>query len=158
MTAGLLAKAAGIDVSKLNYVPHSGGGESLASMIGNQVAGGVNGLNEMIAFIKAGRLRAIGISSEKRLPGVDIPTFIEQGVNVSLANWRGVVAAPGISADQRAKLTSVVDKMRGTKQWKDVLAKNNWMDMYQSGPAFEKFLKEENSRAESILKSIGLVK
>jgi putative tricarboxylic transport membrane protein len=158
MLAGLLAKAAGIDVAKLNYVPHSGGGESLASMIGNQVAAGVNGLNEMIAFIKAGRLRAIAISSEKRVPGVDIPTFVEQGVNVTLANWRGVVAAPGITANQRAALTSLVDKVHGTKQWREVLAKNNWMDMYQSGPAFEKFLGEENARAQSILKSIGLVK
>ena len=158
MMAGLLAKAVGIDVSKVNYVPHSGGGESLASMIGNQVAAGINGLNEMIAFIKAGRLRAIAISSEKRVPGVDIPTFKEQGVDVALANWRGVVAAPGITADQRASLTSLVDKMHKTKQWKDVLAKNNWLDMYQSGPAFEKFLKEENGRTQEVLKSIGLVK
>jgi putative tricarboxylic transport membrane protein len=121
-------------------------------MIGNQVAAGINGLNEMIAFIKAGRLRAIAISSEKRVPGVDIPTFKEQGVDVALANWRGVVAAPGITADQRASLTSLVDKMHKAKQWKDVL------DMYQSGPAFEKFLKEENGRAQEVLKSIGLVK
>ena len=158
MMAGLVAKAVGIDVTKLNYVPHSGGGESLASMIGNQVAAGINGLNEMIAFIKTGRLRAIAISSEKRVPGVDIPTFKEQGVDVTLANWRGVVAPPGITAEQRSAVTSLMDKMHKSKQWKDVLAKNNWLDMYQSGPAFEKFLKEENARTQEVLKSIGLVK
>jgi putative tricarboxylic transport membrane protein len=112
----------------------------------------------MIAFIKAGRLRAIAISSEKRLPGIDIPTFKEQGVDVTLANWRGVVAPPGITAEQRSAVTSLMDKMHKSKQWKDVLAKNNWLDMYQSGPAFEKFLKEENARTQEVLKSIGLVK
>lgn len=158
MLVGLLAKEAGIDVAKINYVPHSGGGESLASMIGNQVAAGVNGLGEMIAFIKTGRLRAIAISSEKRVPGVDIPTFAEQKVNLTLANWRGVVAAPGITPEQRAALISLVDKMHGSKPWQEVLKKNNWIDMYQSGPEFEKFLQEENTRAKAVLQSIGLVK
>jgi putative tricarboxylic transport membrane protein len=157
MLTGLLAKAVGIDVAKINYIPHSGGGESQAALLGNQVSAGVNGLAEMVAFIKTGKLRALAISSDKRLPGLDIPTFVEQGVNVTLANWRGVVAAPGIPADQRSALTSLIDKLHETKEWRDVLAKNNWIDMYLSGPAFETFLKEEDARATGVLKSIGLV-
>jgi putative tricarboxylic transport membrane protein len=157
MLAGLLAKAVGIDVAKVNYVPHSGGGESLAALLGSQVSGGVNGLAEMAPFIKTGKLRAIAISSEKRVPGFDIPTFVEQGVNVTLANWRGVVAPPGIAPEQRNALTSLIDKLHQTKEWRDALARNNWIDMYQSGPAFEAFLKEEDARATGVLKSIGLV-
>ena len=158
MLAGLLAKAAGIDVTRINYIPHSGGGESQAALLGNQVSAGINGLNEMVQFIKAGKLRAIAISSEKRVPGFDIPTFMEQGVNVSLANWRGVVAPPGIGSDQRKALTALVEKMHGTKDWQEALARNSWLDMYQSGPAFDAFLKEEDGRATDVLKSIGLVK
>jgi putative tricarboxylic transport membrane protein len=158
MLTGLLAAAAGVDVTKINYVPHSGGGETIASLVGNQVPAGVNGLAEFTSLIAAGRLRALAISSEKRLPGIAIPTFVEQGVNLTLANWRGVMAAPGITPPQRAELTSVVERMRQSAEWKSLVAKNNWFDMYQSGPAFDAFLKEEDARATSVLKSIRLVK
>ena len=158
MLAGLLAKTVGIDVSKVNYVPHSGGGESIASLVGNHLPAGINGLAELVPFIKTGRLRAIAISSDKRVPGINIPTFVEQGVNLTLANWRGVVAPPGISAPQRAALTALVDGMTKSAGWKAALAKNDWIDMYQTGAEFEEFLKQEDIRATAVLKSIGLVK
>lgn len=158
MLAGLLAKASGVDVNKVNYVPHSGGGESIASLIGNQVAAGINGLGELVPFIKSGKLRALAISSDKRLAGMDIPTFTEQSVNLTLANWRGVVAPPGISVPQKAALVAMVDKMHQSQQWKDILKKNDWIDLYQSGAPFDAYLKDEDKRATEVLRSIGLVK
>lgn len=158
MLAGLLARTVGVDPTTVNYVPHSGGGESIASLVGNQVSAGINGLGELASFIKAGQLRPLAISSETRLPGVDIPTFVEQGVSLSLANWRGVVAPPGITPAQRAALTAVMDTLHQSPLWKELVARNNWTDMYQSGPAFDAFLKEENARATTVLQSIGLVK
>lgn len=158
MLAGLLAKAVGIDVNKVNYIPHSGGGESIASLVGNHVAAGINGLGELVPFIKTRQLRALAISSEKRLPGTDIPTFLEQGVDLTMANWRGVVAAPGITAQQRAALTSLMDQMQKSAPWKAILAKNDWIDMYLTGPELDAFFQQENKRATAILQSIGLVK
>ncbi|MGH9784681.1 MAG: Bug family tripartite tricarboxylate transporter substrate binding protein [Terriglobia bacterium] len=158
MLAGLLAKAVGIDVTKVNYVPHSGGGESLASLLGGHVAAGINGSGELISFVQAGQLRPLAISSEERVPGWDIPTFVEQGVDVTLSNWRSVAAAPGITSEQRAAWVELMDGMRQSQAWKDTLQKNNWTDMYLAGPAFEEFLKREDARVEEVLKSIGLVK
>jgi putative tricarboxylic transport membrane protein len=89
---------------------------------------------------------------------MDIPTFVEQGVNLTLANWRGVVAPPGISSQQRTSLASLVDRMAKSAGWKAALAKNDWIDMYQTGAEFEQFLKQEDVRAAAVLKSIGLVK
>ena len=157
MLAGLLAKSVGIDVTKINYIPHSGGGESIASLVGNHLPVGIHGLAEMVPFIKTGRLRALAISSDERLEGLNIPTFVEQGVDITLANWRGVVAPPGISAQQRIALLELVDRMVKSSQWKAVLANNDWIDMYQAGQEFAEFLKQEDVRATAVLKSIGLV-
>jgi putative tricarboxylic transport membrane protein len=157
MMAGLLAKEIGIDPRKVNYVPHSGGGESLASLLGGHVAAGINGTGELISFIQAGQLRALAISGEQRVPSWDIPTFVEQGVSLTLSNWRCVAAAPGITAEQREALVSLMDRMRESEAWKETLAKNNWADMYLTGPEFEHFLEEENARVAGVLRSIGLV-
>ncbi len=158
MLAGLLAKTVGIDPGKVNYVPYSGGGEAVAAVVGNQVSAEVSGLGELEPFIKAGRVRALAISSDKRVPGIDIPTFLEQGVNLSLANWRGMVAPPGLTSQQRAELISLMEKMHQSAAWKTALARNNWIDMFLAGPEFDAFLKQEDTRATGVLKSIGLVK
>ena len=79
MLAGLLAARVGMDPTTINYVPHSGGGESIASILGAQVAAGINGVSELAPFVEAGRLRALAISSAERLPGRPFPTFAEQG-------------------------------------------------------------------------------
>jgi len=86
--AALVTKAAGGDASKLNYVPFSGGGEALAEMLGGRVTAGVSGYNEFESQIKAGKLRALGMSPGTRVPGVDVPTLKEQGLDVELVNWR----------------------------------------------------------------------
>ncbi|GGI86690.1 Bug family tripartite tricarboxylate transporter substrate binding protein [Deinococcus wulumuqiensis] len=158
MLVGLLAKAAGINPRKINYVPFSGGGETLAAVLGNQVAGGVAGYGEFEAQVKAGKLRVLGISSGKRQAGISAPTFKEQGLNVELANWRGVVAPPGLSAAEKAALVSAMDKMHASKAWKDLLKSRGWTDLYMSGSRYDVFLKTEAARVKGVLKDIGLVK
>jgi putative tricarboxylic transport membrane protein len=158
ITVGLLAKAAGIDATKINYVAHSGGGEAVAQLLGGHLPVGVNGYAEFQAHIESGKLRALGISSPKRLPGVNVPTFIEQKINVEIANWRGVFGAPGITEPQKKDLVAIVDKMVRTPAWQEVLKKNNWADFYLSGDAYGKFVSEENVRVTGVLKDIGLVK
>jgi putative tricarboxylic transport membrane protein len=157
MLAGLLAQAVGVDVSLINYLPHSGGGESLASLLGSHVAAGINGFAELQAFIESGRLRALALSSEDRVEGLDIPTFVEQGVDVTLANWRAVAAPPGISEQQKAELVSIVDQIYNTQTWRDALVRNNWIDLYMKGPEYEAFLQNEAVRVDAVLRSIGLV-
>ncbi len=155
--AGLVAQAAGADATKLNYVPFSGGGEALAAIMGGHVTAGISGYGEWEGQIKSGELRALGISSGAKVEGIGIPTLKEQGIDVELANWRSVVAAPGISDDQKKALLAAVDGMHASDAWKKVLADKKWIDLYMSGDEFAAYLKSENDRVTGVLKTIGLV-
>src|SRR3546814_16692054 len=92
IAVGLLAKAAGVDPTKINYIAYSGGGEALAAILGSQVTAGISGYGEFEAQVEAGTLRVLAVSGEERLEGVDAPTLKEAGYDVVLQNWRMVAA------------------------------------------------------------------
>jgi putative tricarboxylic transport membrane protein len=156
--AALFVGGVGADASKVNYVPFSGGGESLAAILGGKVTAGISGYGEYEGQIKAGRLRAIGVTSPRRMPGVDVPTFTEQGVDLVLTNWRSVVAAPGLNDAQKKALADLIEKMAKSNAWKEVLKQKGWDDAYLAGDAFVKFLADEQTRVANVLQSVGLVK
>jgi putative tricarboxylic transport membrane protein len=155
--AGLVAKAAGGDVTKLNYVPFSGGGEALAAVMGGHVVAGISGYSEWAGQIASGELRALAISAPERQAGIDIPTLKEQGVDVELANWRAIVAPPGLDEAQTKALRDAVDTAVKSEAWKKVLAEKKWTDLYLPGDDFGKLLEAENARVTEILKTVGLV-
>ncbi|WP_409564953.1 Bug family tripartite tricarboxylate transporter substrate binding protein [Microvirga sp.] len=156
--AALFAKAAGSDPSKVNYIAFSGGGEALAAMLGGRVTAGISGYGEFESQIKAGKLRALAISSGKRLANADVPTLKEQGLDVEVVNWRAIVAGPDITAEQKKSLTETVEKVVKSKEWAEILKQRGWEDFYLAGEPFSAFLKEEQVRVGDVLKSVGLVK
>ncbi len=156
--AAMFAGAAGADASKVNYIPFSGGGESLAAILGGKVTAGISGYGEYEGQIKSGRLRAVGVTSPERLPGADVPTFKEQGIDLVITNWRAVVAPPGITAEQKKALSEAIEKMAKSAAWKDILKQKGWADAYLPADTFAKFLKDEQARVNDVLKSVGLVK
>src|SRR5712671_4497837 len=156
--AALFAGAAGADAAKVNYVAFSGGGESLAAILGGKVTAGISGLSEYEGQIKAGKLRAIGVTSAQRLPGSDIPTFKEQNVDLVLTNWRSVFGAPGINDAQKKTLGELVEKLVKSAAWKDILKQKGWDDAYVPADQFTKFLAEEQTRVTAVMKTVGLVK
>jgi len=124
-------------------------------VLGGQVSVGVNGLAEFAAQIDAGTLRALAVSSAERLPGVDAPTLRERGVDIAFENWRSVVAPPGITADERARLARTVDAMVRSGEWREMLARYRWLDRYLAGDEFAAFEAAEERRVRAILNDLG---
>jgi putative tricarboxylic transport membrane protein len=158
IAAGLFAKTAGADPTRINYIPFSGGGEALAAILGGKVTAGISGLGEFESQIKTGKLRLIAVTAPTQREGMATPTLKDQGVDLEITNWRSVVAPPGISTDQRKALTETIDKMVKSPAWQEVLKVKGWDDAYLSGDDFAAFLKAENARVREVLTSIGLVK
>lgn len=117
IAVGLIAKAAGVDPTKINYIAYSGGGEALAAILGSQVTAGISGYGEFEAQVKAGTLRLIAVSSGERLAGIDAPTLKESGLDVVVENWRMVAAAPGLTDEQKAAVSADVEKLAKSAGW-----------------------------------------
>jgi putative tricarboxylic transport membrane protein len=153
--AGLIADAVGVTPRRVNYIAFAGGGESMSAILGGQVTAGINGLGEFAPHIAAGTVRVVAISSAERLAEVNAPTLREQGIDVTLENWRSLVAPPGISDHDRRRLAAVVNAMVHSKPWRDVLAQFRWNDRYLPGDAFAQFSADEEARVRSILAKLG---
>jgi len=157
LSVALIARESGVDVNKINYVPFKGGGEATAAVLGGHVTVGTSGWAELQEFVSSGKMRAIGITAPTRVKGVDVPTLKEQGVNVEIANWRGVYGAPGISAEQRKTLAAGVLKAATAKSWNETLAKNSWTALPLAGPEFDKYVDDEHARLRALMSKLGML-
>ncbi|MFI8423031.1 Bug family tripartite tricarboxylate transporter substrate binding protein [Streptomyces sp. NPDC085479] len=152
----LMAQAAGIPPKEVNYIPFDGGGELLASILGDKVAFGVSGVGEYLDQIKAGELRLLAVTGAERVPGLDAPTLREAGLDTEFTNWRGIVAPPGLTDAERDKLVTLVTKLHDSPQWRESLKTHGWTDAFLPGEDFGAFLTEQNTRVDTVLKELGL--
>jgi putative tricarboxylic transport membrane protein len=157
IAAAMIAREVGVDPAKINYVAFRGGGEATAAILGGNVTVGGSGYSEFAEYINTGKMKAIAVTSDKRLKGIDVPTMKEQGINVVLGNWRGVYGAPGINADQRKALTEMVLKATKSKAWTEALEKNAWTPAVMAGPEFEKFVDDEFASLRAVMVKAGMV-
>ncbi|MFC7460052.1 Bug family tripartite tricarboxylate transporter substrate binding protein [Hydrogenophaga defluvii] len=92
------------------HVPYKGGGPVMTDLLGNQVESSFMNINTAMPQIKAGKLRALSITSAKRSPLLpDMPTLEEGGVkDANVYSWQAVAAPKGLSADIKKRLTDAI--------------------------------------------------
>jgi putative tricarboxylic transport membrane protein len=157
LSVAMIAREAGVDVTKVNYVPFKGGGEATAAVLGGHITVGTSGWAELQEFVTSGKMRAIAVTAPARIKGVNVPTLKEQGINVDIGNWRGVYGAPGLSAAQRKALTDSVVKATKTKSWTETLDKNNWSGAVLTGAELDKFVDEDHARLRALMTKLGMI-
>ncbi|WP_460358853.1 Bug family tripartite tricarboxylate transporter substrate binding protein [Mycobacterium sp. ZZG] len=151
------ARAVGVDPTKVNFVSYDGGGDLLTALLGNKIAAGTSGLGEYVDQIESGQVRVLAVSGDERVEGVDAPTLTEAGIDLTFTNWRGVIAPPGISDEDRAAMVRILEELHATDAWKEALVTNGWSDAFMTGEPFEAFLREQDQRVETTLTDLGLV-
>ena len=92
------------------HVPYKGGAPAISDLLGGQVQASFQNINAVIEHVKAGKLRALAITSEKRSPLLpDVPTLAEAGVKgVDVYSWQAVVAPKGLPADVKKSLHEAI--------------------------------------------------
>ena len=154
---GLIAQAAEVDPSQINYIPNAGGGELVPAVISGSVTVGVSGVSEFADHVEAGEMRYLAVSSEEAIEGVDAPTIRDAGLDVTISNWRGVMAPPDISDADRQAIIGLMERMHESEGWQQALEDNGWTDFFQTGDEYAAFLEDEQTRVAEVLQEIGLV-
>jgi putative tricarboxylic transport membrane protein len=144
----MFAILSGVDPTRLNFTTSLGGTAVETLLTAKATVAVASSPETYEKHVKEGRLRIVGVTSPQRRPEIDAPTFSEQGIPLVFENWRGLVAPPGITAEQRQRLSAAVDRMARSDAWKRILEENKWGDAYLGGAAFEQFLAEERTKVE----------
>ncbi|MGV8953870.1 MAG: Bug family tripartite tricarboxylate transporter substrate binding protein [Cypionkella sp.] len=152
----LLAQAGDVPVADLNYIPQTSGAETVTGIVNGTLAAGISGISEFQQFAEQGRIRILGITAAERKKGVDVPTFKEAGYDVEIANWRGILGAPGMPDDNYALWVDRFTQLNDSEQWKTVLETQGWDQFFLPGEQFGAFIAEETTRIGGILKDAGL--
>ncbi|MET0899204.1 MAG: tripartite tricarboxylate transporter substrate binding protein [Mycobacterium sp.] len=149
-----MAEANGVPRADVNYVTFGGSG-ILPAVLGGQVDAGVTSAVDVVEQVKSGDLKAIAITGEERsefLP--DVPTLREEGTDVVVANWRGVVAPPEISDEAAKNMIDAFDKMHQSEAWKAAVERNGWVDAYMSGDEFGTYLADQATDIKQALEGV----
>ncbi len=153
---GMLIKALGKNPREAAYVAFAGGGPANAAIIGGQVVAGISGYSEFEDQIKAGRMIPLAVSGKSRIPGVNVPTLLELGINVTESNWRGVFAPPGVSNAARDAMIDFITRVNTSAPWQQELETRKWTSAFMTERPFERDIKKDIADKEVLMKELGL--
>lgn len=158
IVAMLPALKADVDASKLKFVSYDGGGEAMTALIGGNadvLATDISGTGE---YLKAGKIRVLGVSSPERLKGTyaDIPTYKEAGIDAEFTIWRGLFGPKDMPDYAVDYWNDTLSKMSQTTEWTQVLETNGWEDGYKNSSDFATFLTEQEKLINEILTSLNM--
>jgi tripartite-type tricarboxylate transporter receptor subunit TctC len=112
MAGELFKLSAGV---QMTHVPYKGGGPATADLIAGQIPLMFADISAALPFIRAGKLRALGVTTRERTPLLDVPTLIEQGVaDFDVNAWFGLMAPAGTPREIIARLNA--DSNKALKQ------------------------------------------
>ncbi len=163
LTVGM-EKATG---TKFIYIPFKGGGEVAVQLVGGHVDSSVNNPAEAVAQWRAGKLRALCVFDDTRMPYKakvtdtqswnDVPTCKEAGVPADYVMLRGIFAAPDISADQLKYYVDLLAKVRATPDWKEYMEKGAFNQTTMSGAEFSKWLTAAEATHRTLMQEAGFL-
>jgi tripartite-type tricarboxylate transporter receptor subunit TctC len=147
-------------LAKVNvvHVPYKGGGPAMTDLVGGQISGSFASMPSAIGFIKSGKLRALGVSSDKRSPALpEVPTVAEAGVKgFSVLDWQGLFAPAKTPPAIISKLNAEIVRILALPETIERLTAAG-VDIQTSTPkAFGDFVRAEIRKWADVVKQAGV--
>jgi putative tricarboxylic transport membrane protein len=102
-------------------------------------------------------MRFIAVASPDRLPGLEVPTLRELGLDLVFANWRGVSIHPGLAEPQAKVLADFFANLVRSPRWQQIVRERGWLDLYLPEAEYQAFIRHETEQATEILAELGMV-
>jgi putative tricarboxylic transport membrane protein len=156
ITATRIARAAGVE---FNTIAFKQGSEAVTALLGGHIDFIVGNPSENAGQIEAGKLRALAVCTEKRLPEMpNVPTIKEAGVDMYFSQIRGIWGPKNMPPDVVKYWEAVFSKLVKTESWKKYLKDEAVLDAYMGSGDYKKWLVKELPVFEQDLREMNLIK
>lgn len=151
----LFKQQAGIDMQHIGY---QGQAPAVRAVIAGDVPLMADSVASALPQVKGQRLKALAITSRERSPlAPEIPTVVEQGFpELANAAWYGLVAPAGTPPAALKTLSEAVREVLAQPETKEALAKVGAVPTYLDPAAFDRFMREEESKWSQVVKKAGM--
>jgi putative tricarboxylic transport membrane protein len=154
----LLDRAGFKDFRSVKYIGLDGGADAITQTVGGFTQAMTGDLSEISGFLKSGDVRALAVLNDSRVSGFeDIPTAMEQGIDIEAGNWRGIYVPAGISDEGFAKWSAALSKLAESEQWKQIMADNGLAAETLIGDDFNAWVAENIAEIQTISREIGII-
>lgn len=153
--------------TKFTYVPYKGGGDVAVQLVGNHVDSTVNNPIEAVEHWRGGKLKALCVFDDTRMPYKDkvtatqswndVPTCKESGVNLDYVMLRGIFMAGGVTPDQTKYYVDLMAKVRDTQEWKDFMKRGAFNTTSMSGKQYLDWVTKEEARHRTLMTEAGFI-
>ena len=154
LTVEMLSQAAGI---KMVHVPYKGAGPGLTAIMAGEADLMVNGLSSSLTQIKAGRVRALAVTSEKRTPlAPDLPSVAESGIPLNVSGWYSLLAPAGTPKPIINKLHGELARVLSLPETRERLSGLGIDGIGSTPEQLAAHLRADLAKWEKVIKSVGL--
>jgi tripartite-type tricarboxylate transporter receptor subunit TctC len=154
MVGEWLAKLAGI---KLTHVPYKGGGQAIADLAGGQVQIGSLGSTPVMPHHRAGKLKIIAQTTATRSPSLpEVPTYQEQGLNIVLDQWLGLLVPAGTPGEVVSRLNAAAGKALALPAVRERFAPQGLEAVGGSPEAFAKVYRDDYEKYGRLVRELGI--
>ncbi|MBB6348792.1 tripartite tricarboxylate transporter substrate-binding protein [Nonomuraea muscovyensis] len=154
---GLVARGLGADARRIAYTGHPTTAEATDALRGGRAVAAAGPLRAWRADLRKGRVRALAVSSARRVDGLDVPSLLESGVRIDFADWCAAVGPQDMAEDLRATAVEMCERVAGSAPWHKACRAGGWQPIPLSGGDFEQWLASETARTRAVLRDLGLV-
>jgi len=159
-----IEKAAGV---KFTYIPFKGGGAVATQLVGKHINSSVNNPIEAVAQWRAGKLRALCVFDDQRMPYKnkvtdtqswnDIPTCKEAGIPMDYVMLRGIFMPAGVPADAVNFYVDLFNKVRATPEWKKFMEDGAFNQTFLTGKAYADWVAKAETLHRDLMKEAGFL-
>lgn len=156
LLARMVANALGNDVQ---VVPFDGGGEVLSALLGGHVDVIFGNLSEIMNQVQAGSIRPIAVTSRERVPSLpDLPTFLELGHDIQVAQLRGMVMPRGVPEGAIAHWENILKQVAESDYWRaNYLERFSVLPVYMARDEFGAEIAAISERYETLMRELGII-